>query len=362
MRSSICTRARVASYAGILSFSLSTAALLGVISIRPAYAQSPSQREYTISIGAASERVSSGTIWLYSYSWYGLQKIQLAAIKNGLALVTLDTGKLKQELDPHPNTDAYVVVLQIGEHLWYRTPNIRPDVLWSDLSSAVNSLGRAIASTTGETQLILPSPTKRHITLLYPDGHAAANANITASIYLWDTNHCGFHEGLPLGIFRTDKTGTIEVAAPLVPLYLDGISYYEEAGTGPAGVAYSANTGLKTGPDANLALKEQWELTEDDYLFDDVEVLVLTANGLPRKDVDVFGNWETNTCGGSGTIGRTDAKGVARIRVDPSFTYLELMIGGPYSAGTPEAEGKSRDFTDAELRELFSKHRLTIRW
>jgi len=38
------------------------------------------------------------------------------------------------------------------------------------------------------------------------------------------------------------------------------------------------------------------------------------------------------------------------------------MIGGPYSAGDPEADNKSRDLTDAELRELFAKHKLTIRW
>jgi hypothetical protein len=343
----------MASYAGILSFSLSTAALLSVISI-PAYPQPPSQREYSISIGASSAKVS-GVIWLYSYSWYGLQKIQLAAIKNGLALVTLDTGRLKRELDPHPNTDGYVVVLQIGEHLWYTTPNIPPDVLWSDLSSAVNSLGRASASTGGETQLVLTPPAKRHITLLYPDGHPAANADITPSIYLWDTNHCGFHEGLPLGTFRTDKSGTIEVSAPLVALYLDGIFYYDEAGG-------SRNLGLKTGLEENLVLKEKWELTEDDDLSYNVEVRVLTADGQPRQDVDVYGNWNTNTCGGADRVGRTDSKGVAQVSVDPSFNALELMVGGPYSAGDPAAEGKSRDFTDAELRELFSKHIVTIRW
>ncbi len=344
-----------------MSFSLALAALPGVLSI-PAFAQLPSQQKYTISIGTSSEKVSSGTIWLYSYSWYGLQKIQMSTVANGLALVPLDTGKLRRELDPHPNTDGYVVVLQIGEHLWYRTPNIPPDTLWSDLSSAVNSLGLATAQSAGETQLILTPPTRRHVTLLYPDGHAAANADITASIYVWDMNHCGFHEGLPLGTFRTDRTGTFEVLTPLVALYLDGISWFEKAGTGPAGLAYSANTGLKTGSEANLILKEKWQFTPDDYLFDDVEVLVLTASGQPRKDVDVFGNWETNTCGGLGTIGRTDEKGIARIRVDPSFTSLELMVGGPYSLGDPEAEGKSRDFTDAELRELFSKHKVTIRW
>ncbi len=339
-----------------------TAALLCALSIGPAWAQAPSQQKYIIAIGTPSETVSSGTIWLYSFSWYGLQKIQLGAIKNGLATLPMDIAQLKRNLNPNPNTDGYVVVLQIGEHLWYRTPNILPNAIWNSLPSAVNSLGRASPSSTGEVQLLLPPLVKRRITLIYPDGHPAVNAEVTPSIYLWDMNHCGFHMGLPLGTFRTDKTGTIELSAPLVALYLDGIFYYEEAGTGLAGKAYSDNIGLKTGAEKNVVLKEQWEFTDDDYLFDDVQVQVVTADGQPRKDVDVYGNWRTNTCGGADRIGRTDSKGVAQIRVDPSFTGLELMVGGPYSAGDPQADGKSRDLTDDELRELFAKEKVTIRW
>lgn len=350
-----------ARYVRILSLSVAVAALLAVFSALPALAESPLQQKYIISIGSLPEKVSSGTIWLYSYSWYGLQKIQLAAIKNGLATVPLDVEKLKRELDPNPTTDGYVIALQIGEHAWYRTPDISPDVFWTNLSSVVNSLGRAVASSTVETRLILPPLTKRHLTLLYADGRAAANANSSLSIYLWDTNHCGAHEGLPLGTFRTDKTGTIEALAPLVALYLD-INYYEEAGTGPQGTAYSHNFGLKTGPQENLVLKKRWELTDDDNLSDEVELRILTANGQPRKDIDVYGNWQTNTCGGHDRVGRTDSKGVVQTSLDPSFTGLTLMIGGPYSAGDPEAMGKSRDLTYDELRELFSKHKLTIRW
>jgi hypothetical protein len=350
-------RARVPSHASILSFALALAAF----PIRPAYAQ-PSQQEYVISIGTPSEKVSSGVIWLYCYSWYGLQKMQLTTIQAGHASVPLDTGKLKSELDPHPNTDGCVVALQIGEHQWYRTADISPDDFWNDISSVVKSLGQSIVLPTGETQLILPPLTKRQVTLLYPDGHAAVNADITVSIYLWDMNHCGVHEGLPLGTFRTDQTGTIEVLAPLVALHFDGIRYYQEAGTGPLGVSYSYNIGLKTGPKENLVLKEKWELTEADNVFRDVELRVATATGRPRKDINVWGMWQTNTCGGGDRIGQTDSKGVARIRLDPSFTGLELMIGGPYSVGDPEADNKTRVLTDDEMRELFSKHKLTIRW
>jgi hypothetical protein len=346
----------------MLSFPLSRAALLGLLSILSAYAESSAHKDYIISIGSSSEKVASGTIWLYSYSWYGLQKVQLATIKNGVAPVLLDAGKLKRELDPNPNTDGYVVAVQISEHEWYRSPDIMPDLLWSNLSSAVNSLGRAITSSTGEIQLILPPPTKRHITLLYSNGQAAANANIDLSIYLWDSNHCGFHRGLPLGTFHTDKTGTIELSAPLIALYLDEIRYYEKVGSGPAGVAYSHNVGLKTGPEENLVLKERWDLTDDDDLSEDGELRVLTTNGRPRHNVNIYGAWRTNTCGGGDMIGRTDFKGVAQIVLDPSITNLTLMVGGPYSADDPNAKDNSRDLSSDELRELFSQHKLTIRW
>jgi hypothetical protein len=340
---------------------LALPAVVGLLSIRPAFAQEAPQQQYTISIGTAPEKIASGTIWLYSYSYYGLQMVQLATIQNGLARMPLDTEKLKRELDPHPNTDGYVVVLQIGEHLWYRTPNISPNVFWNDLTGAVNSLGQATALRAGQTQLIVPSLTKRHITLLYPDGRPAANANIPLSIYLWDNNHCKAHMGLSLGTLRTDKTGTIEVLAPLVALYLD-ITYYENAGSGPAGVAYSHNSGLVLGPEQKLVLKERWELTDDDSLLDEFQLQVLTAAGRPRSGVNIYGNWNTNTCGGSDRIGQTDSKGVARIDLDPSFTRLGLMIGGPYSAGDPRAKDNLRELTEDELRELFSKHKLTIRW
>lgn len=314
-----------------------------------------------ISIGTPSARVATGTIWLYSYSWYGLQKIQLAEIKQGVARVPVEIDRLKRELDPHPNTDGYVIALQIGEHLWYRTRDFSPQTFWSELLSAVNSLGRASAQATGETQLILPSPARRHITLRYPDGRPAVNADISASIFLWNMNHCGFHSGLPLGTFHTDKTGTFEVMSQLVPLYLD-VPYYEDAGTGPAGVAYSNNFGLKTGSQENFVLKESWQLTDDDYLLDDYEVQVLTAAGQPHSGVDVWANWLTNTCGGADRIGQTDSGGIAKILLDPSFTRLELMIDGPYSAGDPKADENTRELMPDELRELFAKHKLTIRW
>jgi hypothetical protein len=147
-----------------------------------------------------------------------------------------------------------------------------------------------------------------------------------------------------------------------VPLYLDGIYYYEEAAAGPAGVAYSGNVGLKIGAEENLVLKKKWVLTDGDSLSEGVEVRVVTTTGRPLKNVNVYGNWRTNTCGGGERMSQTDAKGVAQITLDPTFTGLELMIGGPYSADEPNLKDKTRDLTSGELHELFLKHKVTIQW
>src|SRR5436305_9280542 len=55
--------------------------LLMPLLIRPTSAQSPQQQKYVISVGTPSNKLVSGTLWLYSYSWYGLQQYKLAAIK-----------------------------------------------------------------------------------------------------------------------------------------------------------------------------------------------------------------------------------------------------------------------------------------
>jgi hypothetical protein len=331
--------------------------LLMSLLVLPAFAQPPQQQKYVVSIETAPNKLVSGTLWLYSYSWYGLEQYKLATIQNGLFVAPLDVDRLKREADPHPNTEAYVVIIQAGEHLWFRTPDIAPDRLWTNLREAIRLLGSTTDLATGETQLILPAPVKRHLIVLYPDGRPRTNFDLDVSIYLWDQNHCGVHEGLPLGKFRTDAKGAIEVLAPLVPLYLDGLEYYMPDGTGPAGPAYSDNTGLKVSADDTVVVRVAWDVPEFA-----VELRVLTAAGRPRRGVDVYGNWSTNTRGGHDRMARTNAAGTVRIDLDATFTALTLIIGGPYSAADPEGDKNTRDLTDAELHELFSKHKLTIRW
>ncbi len=333
-------------------------------------AQTSIRQGYVFSIDAESSPISSGAVWLYSYSGYGVQKVKLADIESGRAQVRSDIEEVKRELNPDPYTVAYVLAIQIGDRLWYRTPNISPAVIQTDLIGSLNSLGRATSLSTGETRLILPAPATRRITMLYPDGRPAANADVAVSVYFYDYGHCGGHEGLPLGTFRTDNKGTFSVMAPLVPLFLDDITYLEDAGSGPAGAAYSYNTGLKLGPEETIVLKKRWQLTQDDYLLDDFELRVLTAKGAPMRAVDISWQERRNiACGAGQHGGETDKRGVARIELIPeiieSFTLMQSHGQTAVTIGEFEAlksKGMVRDLTDSELRTLFSRHKLTIRW
>jgi hypothetical protein len=206
----------------------------------------------------------------------------------------------------------------------------------------------------GYGQLILPSPSKRRVTMLYPDGRPAANADVQVSVYFFDMGHCGGHEGLPLGTFRTDQKGSFTVMAPLVPLYLDNITYFADEGSGPAGKAYWYATGMKLPSDEALTLKEAWELTSDDYLTDEFELHVLTTTGKPIPGVEIYEEYRTSfICGGHDRPGTTDSHGTAKISLIAE-TVSSLSLVRP--------DGQERELTNQELHSLFTQHKLTLRW
>ena len=167
---------------------------------------------------------------------------------------------------------------------------------------------------------MLPPAAKRRITLLYPDGRPRANADVSVSEYVWEYNHCAVHRGLPLGKYRTDAKGSIEVRAPLVPLYVEQ-SYFEKVGTGPVGT-YELHLGIKTGIAPVIVLKKQWDIA----MFA-VDLRVLSRSGRPRPHVHVWGMWHTATCGGGDEYGTTDSVGRVQINLDATTYALNLYTG-----------------------------------
>jgi hypothetical protein len=320
-----------------------------------ASAQQDVNKSYRFAIGDEAHRISSGDVWLYSYSWYGLQKLKLATIENAVATIRLDAEKVRREFDPHPNTDAYVVVLQLPENLWYRTPDISPDSFWTNFAHVMDRLGQSVALAAGETLVVLPTPARRRITLLHEDGRPVANASVPVSIYLYDTNHCAFHTGLPLGMFTTNASGSFQVLTPSVPLYLDSMIYYRKIGEGPAGAAFEENIGLKTGVEDNLVIQEAWVLRgQSDLPEQELQLQILSPEGAPRPNIEIEATIRANTCGAlNGSLGQTDATGTAHIKVSPP-AVAKLQLIGP--------DEKPRPLSDSELRELFLQKKLIVKW
>lgn len=320
-----------------------------------AHPQQESLARYHFAIGDRSHEVSSGSVWLYSYSWYGLQSLKLADLQNGVAEISVDTEKIRRQLNPHPNTDAYVLVLQFPQNIWFRSPDISPESIWKDFRPSLDSLGQSTAQPGGDTLLILPAPAKRRITLLHEDGRPVVKTRVSVSMYLYDSNHCGSHTGLPLGNPITDGTGTVEVTAPLLPLYLDNVIYYENKGPGPAGPAYEANAGLKLGSEIALVVRKAWNFAgRMDLPEQGFDLRVVNPEGAPLPGVEIDEMDRANTCGAAnGSVGQTNSAGVAHIRLVPQIV-ANLQLS--------RANQKPRPLSIAELRELFATRRLTIRW
>jgi hypothetical protein len=165
----------------------------------------------------------------------------LGTIHNGIAEIPLAVEAIKLELNPHINTEACVLALQLPDNLWYRTPDIPPERFWPNFEHVLDGLGQSVSLATAETLLILPTHTRRHVTLLHEDGRPVANARVLVSLYLYDTNHCGVHTGLPLGTLVTNAEGGFTLLAQPLPLYLDSMNYYEKIGSGPAGALPTKN-------------------------------------------------------------------------------------------------------------------------
>lgn len=339
---------------------LATAGLLFALRLSgplcPTYAQHPQVLRYKFAIGDPSWRLSSGTLWLYSYSWYGLQSMKLAEFQSGVAEVPLDTEKIRRELNPHPNTDAYVVVLQLPNKIWFRSPDISPESMWSDFTQVLKGLGQTTTLPDGTALLILPALDKRRITPLHEDGQPVVKVPISVSIYLYDRNHCGSHTGLPLGDFVTDGTGTVEVTTPLVPLFLDNVIYYERGNAAPVAGAYELNVGLKLGAEHAVVARKAWNFPgRPDLPEQQFEIRVFDLGGKPLPNVRIAEIDRANTCGAvNESIGETDSSGTAHIRFVPQIVdQLDLF---------PPKEHSRRELSADELQQLFAKRTITVRW
>lgn len=330
------------------AFLLATLTFLVFLSAAAREAQQGTDVWYRFAVGNESQPVASGIIWLYHYSWYGLHRYELARIEDGVAHIRLTEEQLKTEIKPHPNTEAYVLALDLPAGLWYRTEDIAPEALWHDLVRSLNALGEARPDPSGKTLLILPPPVPHRLILQDEEGSPAANLEVPVSIYLYDRNHRGHHSGLPLGTFLTNEKGAIEFQAPAVPLHLD-VRFYDRQGEGPAGPAYSAVVGLMVGADSEIILCKAWDLPAEEF-----ELHVLGGDGIPLPGVSINQAIRTGECGAWwGQVARTDDNGTAHFAIAPAATERLWLR---------RADGEERPLTASELETLFRDHYLVLSW
>ena len=228
----------------------------------------------------------------------------------------------------------------------YLSPPLAAEKLGKGWPAALEQIGRL-----NGVDLVLPAPTRRTIRLLYPDGKPLAGVDVPISLYGSSENHCGVAVGIELGVFTTSAAGEVAVIAPNSSLALS-IGYFEEEPDGPAGKAFSASPDVIVGGEPMITLKRLWTLPEHDYV-----IRLQTAASQPIAHAHLTACMNSDGCGaGCGPIQapESDAMGTIRFRAEDLREMRSITV--------VRAEGKERNLTDAEMRELLSVYQLDLKW
>lgn len=219
----------------------------------------------------------------------------------------------------------------------------------SNWQLTLQSLGRTDAAS-----LVFPPPRRRTIRLLYPDGRPLPNATVPVGLFCSNSNHCGAAVGIPLGNITTDHDGRASIIATSGPLGIARRCWIPHA-DGPAGAAYELDDYLIGGAGNDVTFTALWNLPEYDYL-----VTFRTPAGKSLPGIHLNGCLWSFPCGaGCGPVPRyqppvSDSSGQLR------FREQDLRTLGKITAVDPA--GSERPLTTAELKALFTTHRVTVIW
>ena len=304
--------------------------------------------EFQWASGDSLTLAPEGAVWLYHYCWGGLQRFKLGDIHKGKARIELSAKSLEENVRPPSNTEAYVLVLEFPTNRWYRSANIAPTNLLRDLIPALDSLGTLHKSSSKSLRkLVLPAPATRRFRFLSSEGAPLVRQSIPVAIYVSTYNHCGVHEGLPLGTFTTDESGRLNVPAPVVPLYLD-LRYWQPDGQGFAGPMYASKAGMKVDRSAEV-IRLKWSLPSATW-----ELWLRTPEGKPIPKVSLVEWIRITGCGANdGPLGVTDSKGFVRVTLEPQSVQRLA-----FQTSTKD----ERALSDEELATLWREKKLTVTW
>ena len=323
-----------------------------------------------IFFGDSMHPVVSGEAWLIANRWGFDQGILVATIREGklearetaqfpphweqgfdYKLLLAVSAKLAEPPKSVETDDAYGWFDRWPEYLKsfstvYVSAPLAAEKRGKDWATALRQMGHL-----ADRDLILPLPTRRKICLLYPDGQPLAGARVLLSSYGSSENHCGVAVGITLGALTTNADGEISVIATYAPVALTRGYFDEEAG-GPAGTAFALRENMIIGGDPVTTVKRLWTLPEHDYLLH-----LRTVGNQPITHARLTACMNFDGCGaGCGPIRapESDASGTIRFREEDLRKMRSLTV--------VSQEGKERNLTDSEMRELLTTYQLNLRW
>lgn len=322
-----------------------------------------------IFFGDSGHPVVTGEAWLIANRWGAYQSVLVATIRNG----KLETRQAIQFPQDWEQAFDYKLLLAIAdkpvelptslvedfgygtaegpEYLKhfstiYLSPTLAAEKLGKDWPTALQQIGDLTGG-----DIVLPVPTRRTIRLLYPDGKPLAGVEVPISLYGSSENHCGVAVGIELGVFTTSTEGEVAVLASNSSLAFS-MGYFEEEAGGPAGKAFSPSQDVIVGGEPVITVSRLWTLPEHDYV-----IHLQTAGGQPIAHAHITACMNSDGCGaGCGPIHAPESDSVGTIR------YRGEDLREMRSLAVVSAEGRERDLTEAEMRELLSTYQLDLRW
>jgi hypothetical protein len=312
--------------------------------------------------GEASDRVEAiyrftldgrpvqGTLWLYHYSWYGLEKYKLDDLQDGIAKVLLTRQILVEQVKPHPNVEAFIVALDVPGVGWHRSADIETARLFTDLMPAIDSLGVA-EDRDGRRVVALAPAVRQTVELLSPTGTPQKGVEFTVESFVYNRNHCAAHFGFgDERTLRTDGGGRASFTAPLNPLYLP-LGYYTTS-NGPLGPESTAKVGLELPAGVDHVVRMELQPPPDERYV----IHVRGSDGKAASGLEFVMRVRIDACGNHDRpLGRTDARGDIHVSFAPAEAE-ELWL---------QREGQSdvaanKVLSAADVRTLFATHQLTI--
>lgn len=322
-------------------------------------------------IGTPPSPVVAAEVWLIANRWGAYPGILVATVRNGKLIERTDI-RFPRYWDQAFDYKVLVAVSDqplgpprslyedsaYGLNQWpgylkdypiiYLSPPLPAKSLGRDWEKGLQELG-----TYSGNILTLPSPTRRTIRLEYPYGKPLAHQDVYVMLFGSSRNHCGAPVGIPLGGFKTNADGEVSLITTRSSLDLSE-SYYKREPGGPAGTTFTLISDMVIGRGKKITVKRLWTLPKINYVL-----RLRTKDGQPVVHAHLNACMNSDSCAydGCGPLApraASDASGIIRFRVEDLREMWSISI--------VNTAGQKRKLTTPEMRELLTRHKLTVIW